>query len=194
MILLLAGALVVTAGVGAAVAAQDQFEPNERPGTAAEIEDGTYEGLSVASDGRDYYEFDLAAGETLEVTVEFTHDDGDLDVKLLNSDERQIAGGSSTSDDESFTYTAEEDETVHLMVYGYDYHSNDYSLTVATDGDSGGSDDGDSGSASDDGNSMDGSGDDSSSDDGGDGLPGFGLLVAIGVLAAVGVGAAARDR
>lgn len=201
---LLAVALVVAAGAGVAVAAQDQFEPNERPETATSIDDGTYDGLEVSSDGSDYFEFDLAEGETLDVSVSFTHEEGDLDATVYNSDEREVAGSTSTTDNESFTYTADADETVHLRVYGYDYHSNSYSLTVSTDGGSGSSDgenatetaDGDEASESigGDTSSSDGDSGSSSDDDSDDGSPGFGILGALAVLAAVGIGSGVRRR
>lgn len=223
LILLLAAGLVVVAGAGVAVAAQDQFEPNDEPDSAAAVDDGTYEGLSL-SGGVDYYEFDLSEGETLNATVEFTHDDGDVDIRLYNSDERPIAESASFEDQESISHTANGDETVQLMVYTEGSRSNDYSLTVSTeggaaqsdsddgdsesDGDSSmdssdGNDESSSGGSDSDGNSADGSSSDGNSDsdgssDGGsddsgdDGLSGFGVLVALAALAAV--GAAARDR
>lgn len=208
LLLLLAAGVVVTAGAGVAVAAQDEFEPNDEPDAAAQIDDGTYEGLTIAG-GVDYYEVDLSAGETLEVTTEFTHDDGDIDLRLYDSDERPIAESASYEDQESVSHTAEEDETIQIMVYTEGRRSNDYTMTVSTEGGSTQSDDGsdgdsdgdsstDSGDAgsdgdgSDDADGSDGSdGDDSGGDDG---LPGFGVLAAIGGLAAVGLGAVARER
>jgi len=180
-------AVLAVAGIaGLAVAVQDEFEPNDSRQSAAAIDAGTYEDLEVPSDGIDYYAVDLEAGQQIDVTVRFTHEDGDIDARLYppGEDSRFVREGSSSTDDEELSYTAEENGTHYVQVYGYDYHSNTYSMEVETGpvpGDGSGDQQGSSGSS----DAEDGSDDDSGGEDGGSDTT---LLLALGGVAVAGVG------
>jgi len=75
----------------------------------------------------------LSNGQTVTVTIEFTHQDGDLDLFLYNPGNcvGYLTGSSSSTDNESITYTATSGATYYLMVTGFWPNTiNDYVLDV----------------------------------------------------------------
>lgn len=196
-VVLVIAALCVVAFAGLAVAAQDDFEPNEDRDTAAQIEPGSYEDLSFEPGGIDYYAVELEEGEELTATIQFVHDDNDLDMRLYppGEDSRMVAESANYDDQERVTHTASEAGTFYVAIWEYNGGSGTYDLEIETAGGNadGGGDDGSQGSTADgDDASSDesASGDDDSSDDDGggsdDGLPGFGVVVAVlGLIGAI---------
>lgn len=174
-------ALALAATAGLAVAVQDEFEPNDTREEASEIDAGTYDGLEVPSDGSDYYAVELEEGQEITVTIRFTHADGDLEMLLYppGEDSRFLREETSTTDDEQFTYTATGNGTHYVLVYGYDYHGNTYSMEVDTGPVPGDETDG---TTSDDG--SDGEGGDGEDEGGTDQM----VLLALGGVAVAGLG------
>lgn len=189
-------ALALAATAGLAVAVQDEFEPNDTRQEAAEIDAGTYDGLEVPSDGFDYYAVELEEGQEITTTIRFTHADGDLELLLYppGEDSRFVREKTSTTDDEQFTYTATDNGTHYVLVYGYDYHGNTYSMEVdtgpapgdETDGGSGDGTDGQS-SGADATSGQSGSSDDGSEEEDGGGNDQM-VLLALGGVAVAGLG------
>ena len=93
---------------------------------------GYYPGMILCRGDRDAFEVELAAGETLTVTVEFTHAVADLDVLLTDENEVVVDRSVSTSDTESVTVTASAAATYLVQVYPYgDPENTGYTMTVS---------------------------------------------------------------
>ncbi len=107
----------------------DQFQGNDDSLTAAHVDAGTYEGLRICEGEEDWFLVDPGEGVEVTVRVEFTHADGDLDVKVLSRDGETLGSSTSTSDVEEVTVTAPE-QGLFLEVYGYSGATNDYTLHI----------------------------------------------------------------
>lgn len=63
----------------------DAYEVNNTPMTATRVEPGVYENLSVCNNNRpDYFLFCADSGSEVEVSVDFVHADGDIDLTLYD--------------------------------------------------------------------------------------------------------------
>ncbi len=109
--------MTVTHDPAAVPCTDDGFEENDTPGGAAGVEEGTQRGLRVCPGDLDYYAFDLDAGDELRVDLVFSHDEGNIDLRLMeDGTERILASSLSTSDRETITYTAPESGTFLIRV------------------------------------------------------------------------------
>lgn len=84
----------------------DPFEINDTAEQASQMDAGMYENLTVCNQGRkDFYRFCAESGNEVEVSVNFVHEDGDIDLRLFEEQSEgapQVVGTSSgTSDTES---------------------------------------------------------------------------------------------
>ena len=96
----------------------DVNEPNDQ------IEDATMavdfpQQLRICEGGdQDYFVFELAAGDSVEVSIVFDHDEVDLDIKLLRGDQ-VVAISQTAADEETISFTASSGGTYHLIVYAF---------------------------------------------------------------------------
>nr|CRH05347.1 protein of unknown function [Candidatus Magnetococcus massalia] len=114
----------------------DTTSSNNSRSTATELgsitSDGEWQGLEITSNDRDWYHFSLdqagAAGD--QVSIQFEHALGDLDMRLHNSSGRRIDFSNSVEDQESISLEGLASGDYYLQVYGYWGDSNpDYSLS-----------------------------------------------------------------
>ena len=113
----------------------DLFESNNsflEASILAPPEDHLYENLSidVASDV-DFYR--VSASETGEISfdIDFSHNDGDLDMRVYDENQNRIGTSQSVSDGESLAFDAEAGDQFYIEVYGYNGATNsNYSLFV----------------------------------------------------------------
>ncbi len=101
---------------------EDIFEQNDTLATATNLgsSDQSWSNLTVdAADDDDYYRFTAVADGQLAVDLEFSHNVGDLDLRLLNSAGTTVASSSSTSDDESVSLNVDAGETFFIRVFGF---------------------------------------------------------------------------
>lgn len=105
----------------------DGHEDNDNPSQATALGSGTHTGLQICSADDDYYQF--TANGSLTVTINFEHDNGDLDMALFSGSEEV---GSSQGTDDSETVTASGTGTYTLRVYGYSGAANSYQLSATT--------------------------------------------------------------
>ena len=92
----------------------------------------TIEGLSIHSTSDvDYLSFETRYAGLTDVHLDFSHDNGDIDVILRDSSGSEIASSFSGDDDESLSFQSQVSETYTLEVFGFDgaLHR-DYDLTV----------------------------------------------------------------
>ncbi len=80
---------------------------------------GHYPGLVLCRGDRDVYRVELEAGDTLTVTIAFTHSVADLDLLLTDAQEVVLDRSVSTSDEETVTVTAAEAGSYLVHVYPY---------------------------------------------------------------------------
>ncbi|MEZ6187300.1 MAG: PPC domain-containing protein [Planctomycetota bacterium] len=112
--LLLVGSFL---GVAVCARAQDQrFEPNQTRRTAVRMEPGDYKGLFC--DNEDWYAVEVPADKRLEVTVKFTHAQGDLDLELQDKRGRLVAWSRGSKDEEVASLRLAEAQPVFVRVHG----------------------------------------------------------------------------
>ena len=111
-------------------------EPNDTCNQATPLNAGTHSGLSICSGGdKDWYTFQLKAGQTLTATAKFIHNDGDLDMFLHKQGNCYLGyekGSASSNDDEELVYTTSTTSTFYLRVEGANQSvSNAYTLILS---------------------------------------------------------------
>ena len=87
--------------------ASDALEPRGAGGGERLLGPGAWERLSVCPGVDDVYVVSASAGEPLEVRLDFAHDEGNVDLLLLDPSGRQLASSTSRSDDESISWLAD---------------------------------------------------------------------------------------
>ena len=107
----------------------DIFEPNDTPSEAAEVGEGTFENLMICENDDDYFEINFS-GNSLTVRIEFTHDQGDLDMELYRGSEMEER---SQGTDDAEEITAQGGGDYSLRVYGYNGASTGYRLITLID-------------------------------------------------------------
>ena len=110
----------------------DPFENNDTSQTAAVLEKNSEVLGAVCGVDEDFFVFQaLAVGCTTTFQTTFTHADGDIDMKLLNSAGAELASGVSSDDDEEFATTVAGDVTLRVFS-GVTGAQNRYRLTTTT--------------------------------------------------------------
>ena len=108
-------------------------EPNDQCAKATSLEAGSYPGLALCTDDQDWYKIFLPAGSTLQATILFTHNDGDLDLYLYKQGDCLTPKDSSASstDNEGVVFSTETSATYLLRVAGFTKQvSNSYTLSL----------------------------------------------------------------
>jgi hypothetical protein len=125
----------------------DRFENNDSQSGAAQLNVGSYDNINVCNDStatssdKDLYRVFVPKDATITATASFTHDDGDIDMRMYrggvgSSSEVQNSpsdSSSSGSGTEEITYTnSQAGETVYIELYGANgFEKNYYSLDVS---------------------------------------------------------------
>jgi hypothetical protein len=105
------------------------FEPNDLPMDAAPLGAGAWTG--IATRGQDWYALTLAAGQTATIAASFVHADADVELTLQGPDGEQVASSTTSTDEESITWTAKA-AGVHLLhVYTVSTVAARYDLRVS---------------------------------------------------------------
>jgi len=116
------------------VCTDDAFENNDTLALPAGITAGDWPGLAACPSDDDYYTLALEEGETLQVDLAFTHDEGNIDLRLIDPDGAVTALSVTADDDESASWQAEQDGPhfirVNLLTDTGSFLGNDYDMTV----------------------------------------------------------------
>lgn len=102
---------------------EDLFEDNDSLANAALITAGTYTDLTACGDfsgvDDDFYAVELLAGDVLDVGVQFSHPDADIDIDLRDATGGVLASSGGATDSESMSWIALSDGTyyVHVGIY-----------------------------------------------------------------------------
>ena len=109
----------------------DALEPNDEEDNPTGLIAGAYTGLTYCGDF-DWYQFDVEAGQEVEVGIFFTHKiNGDLDLYLFGeNDTAPVMASDSSDDDELIVYTAEASEALYLLVSEPTEGQNNYDLVL----------------------------------------------------------------
>lgn len=118
----------------------DNFEPNDTPSDAKTVSEQDYPGLACCGDP-DWYKIDLNTGDKLEVLIEFTQQDGDLDLWVFDSatalgggtlscDNALGCGITETSNEEVTVESIPADGTYYIAVGPYQNAKNTYDMTI----------------------------------------------------------------
>ena len=119
----------------------DFFEPNNSQSLAKPISVGLYDELSVCDttsspQDQDWFEISLVTGQTLAITLTFTHSQGDLDIQVYNAAGQLVVEASSTTDNELLTYPINQPQTLYVRVFGVDQavFNSAYVMEISTAG------------------------------------------------------------
>ncbi|WP_254861651.1 hypothetical protein [Halovivax gelatinilyticus] len=114
-------------------------EPGDEPSWSRRLSVGLH-GTYLIEDGeRHYFNVELNEGDELTATMYFNHDDGDLNLEVLDPDENQVGSSTSDSDDESVTVQAREmdantrSEVYYVVPYGSSGVTNEYDIEIEID-------------------------------------------------------------
>lgn len=109
------GGLVLDGGTSCV---PDMNEPNDGVEEATLAPESNQE-LSICEGGdQDYFKFELDAGNTVQVTISFSHAEADLDLKLVRN-EQVVAISQTAADQETISFTASSEGVYHLIVYAF---------------------------------------------------------------------------
>ena len=117
----------------------DQYEANNTMssaydfGTITSSDAADLDNLTIHAAGDDdYYKFAINSAADISVTVNFDHDEGDVDIELLDSAGNWVGSSATTSDEESIEIEGLSSGEYYLRVYGYaDAVSSSYSIDAS---------------------------------------------------------------
>ncbi len=111
-----------SSGGGGTPVCSDELEPNNGQGSAASLAVGDSESLEICDGDADWFSISGAAA----VSISFTHDDGDLDMRGYDASGNRVGISQSISDAESLS----ESNMAFVEVYGYNGATGRYTITV----------------------------------------------------------------
>ena len=94
----------------------DRLEDNDDFESGAFIDPELYTRLLSCPDDEDFFTILLATDETVTVTLDFEHDEGDIDLFLLDESETVVASSLGIDDGESVTHTSDSFEFYRVQV------------------------------------------------------------------------------
>ena len=83
-----------------------------------------------SSSDADYFGFELAAGESFVVQMKLKHSDGDLDLYVLDEDQKVVAKSETTTNVESVNFKATKSGKYFVLVKGYRGATGSYELSA----------------------------------------------------------------
>lgn len=105
----------------------DSYEDNDKFEDAKSITTGNYSILECNDE--DWFKIYSNTG-TLDITINFSHSNGDLNLELYNSSNSRIEYSNGTSDTEEISYSVNSTGYYFVKVFGYDGAINNYSLSI----------------------------------------------------------------
>ncbi len=124
-------ACLVSTGVAYALPA-DRFESNETRAAAADA--GVAQGIHLNNltlhdaDDEDWFRVEILRADDIDVSLQFTHADGNLDIQVTDADGGVLGSGLTSDDNELVSLTALSPGTYYVRVFG---DVNTYGLAIA---------------------------------------------------------------
>ena len=106
----------------------DRLEENDTRETGEVLTPNLYGDLTITSGDEDWILFDVCEGGTVDITISFNDDLGDLDATLYNPSGGTARTGASSSDNETLSYSNAVAGQYALRVYGWSGATNTYDL------------------------------------------------------------------
>lgn len=122
----------------------DAYEQNDSCAAARAMTAGTYSNLVLkrySAGDEDWYAVSVNSGQTLTLTLNFTHANGDIDLALYSACGGAIIAsstGSGNSETVTYTHTGGSAASYYARAYLYNDTRNTYSMTVSLSGGGGG--------------------------------------------------------
>jgi hypothetical protein len=110
--------------------APDRLEDNETRETAEILTPNLYSNLTITSGDNDWIGFDVCEGGDIEVEINFTDADGDLELELYDSVGVELDSSMTVTDNEAITYNNASAGRYYAYIFGYLLAENTYSLTI----------------------------------------------------------------
>ena len=108
--------MVLTIGAAPDPCEDDTLEPNDQRDEATSVAPDLIDGLRICPGDDDWFSIGLNAGDDIRVEIDFSHDDGDLDLLLYGPDsEEPIADSRSRTDAEEVGFTDVPTSGVYLI-------------------------------------------------------------------------------
>lgn len=106
----------------------DRFEENDEMSHASAIgEYQYYEGLTVTENDEDWYSIYISA-DSIALKCLFNHDEGDINIDILNKNGEVLESSTSTTDDEITYYIADQLDEYFIRVYLVSGEQNTYTI------------------------------------------------------------------
>ncbi len=129
--------LTIDVTPGEAGCADDANEPDDTLRTFRRGAPGTLSSLRACAGDADVTGIALNVGDTLNASLDFRHDEGDIDLIIVDPLGDEVAISDSVTDDESAEWTAEVGGTHFVIAVLYDdlgtSAGNDYALSIEVD-------------------------------------------------------------
>jgi len=115
----------------------DAYEPNDFisvPEDAPQVWPPGVDDLTICPFDQDWFRVEVPGGSTLTVSILFSHDEGDLDLRLYDAAYSltvPVASSTSSTDDETIVWSVPFDGTYLIRVAGFAGASAGYDLVVA---------------------------------------------------------------
>ncbi|PHQ40521.1 hypothetical protein DJ69_00690 [Halorubrum persicum] len=120
-----------TTTVDAVLEPTDEFEPNNDFETAASITEGRYSSLQADGGESDYFAITLDQGYSIDVSIDFNHTDGNLEMEFYNPDQQVVEDSFSTTNNETVSINSvSESGTYYIHVNSSSEMLVPYNLTA----------------------------------------------------------------
>lgn len=107
----------------------DELEDNDSLEEASQLPGGSAQGLMACAGDSDFFVLPVQAGQAVQVELTFNHAAGDIDTRLLDDTGGELTQGTSTDDNETMWWTAEQTGPLYIEVRLFDeFGSNVYGL------------------------------------------------------------------
>ena len=108
----------------------DRLENNDTQETAEVLLPNLYSNLTITENDEDWVAFDVCEGGDIEVEINFTGADGDLELELYDADSIELDSSTSPFDVETVNYLDAAAGRYYARVYGFLGDVNSYDLTI----------------------------------------------------------------
>ena len=113
----------------------DGFEENDGGESASDVDAGTYENLVACDLDADFFNVAVGVGDQITIDATFTHEDGNINLFLLDAEGSLLESSETEDDDEQIVYTAPEASVVSIVLFldsaEPDPDGSGYTLTIA---------------------------------------------------------------
>ena len=109
----------------------DDLEDNDTMDGAAPVMPGaSFDALQICAPDEDWYVIQADAGCTVVAHIDFVHDNGDIDMAIMDASQMLLDVSDGVADSEEVTLTAEVAGPLYINVFGYQGGANAYNMQV----------------------------------------------------------------